>query len=324
MLTMRQVEELIAAGKLQEAEARLKAMEAEPMDARRHYLSGLLAEKQGDPEAAIACYQRALEIDPEDEAALFRLAFNLDLHGDDDEAIKLYERCTSRSPTSANALINLAVLYEDHGEYEAAAACLERVLAYDPMHARARLFLKDVRSAMNMFYDEEQERSREQHGAILDTPVADFELSVRSRNCLKKMNINRLGDLLRVTEAELLAYKNFGETSLNEIKAMLSQKGLRLGQALEEGQPGSPPSLAAKRELPMGAPAEVLNKPVSELELSVRSRKCLQRLNINVLGDLATRTEAELLATKNFGQTSLNEIKQRLKDHGLSLRRVNE
>jgi len=38
------------------------------------------------------------------------------------------------------------------------------------------------------------------------------------------MNINTLGDLLRISEAELLAYKNFGETSLNEIKVMLKQK----------------------------------------------------------------------------------------------------
>ena len=56
-------------------------------------------------------------------------------------------------------------------------------------------------------------------------PITDFELSVRSRNCLKKMNIRSLGDLLKTTEQELLSYKNFGETSLNEIKALLDAKG---------------------------------------------------------------------------------------------------
>ena len=50
------------------------------------------------------------------------------------------------------------------------------------------------------------------------------------------MNIKSLGDLLRTTEQELLSYKNFGETSLNEIKALLAQKGLRLGQAAEDGK----------------------------------------------------------------------------------------
>jgi hypothetical protein len=69
---------------------------------------------------------------------------------------------------------------------------------------------------------------------MLDTPVTDFELSVRARTCLKKMNIRTLGDLLRITEAELMSYKNFGETSLFEIKKMLSAKRPALGQGLED------------------------------------------------------------------------------------------
>jgi DNA-directed RNA polymerase subunit alpha len=66
----------------------------------------------------------------------------------------------------------------------------------------------------------------------------------------------------------------------------------------------------------------VLNKPVSELELSVRARKCLQRLGVSTLGDLAAKTEGELLASKNFGQTSLNEVKLRLAENGLALRKI--
>ena len=65
--------------------------------------------------------------------------------------------------------------------------------------------------------------------------MTDFELSVRSRNCLKKMNIRTLGDLTRVTEQQLLSSKNFGETSLDEIKEMMTTKGLHLGQSLEDG-----------------------------------------------------------------------------------------
>ena len=63
-----------------------------------------------------------------------------------------------------------------------------------------------------------------------------------------------------------------------------------------------------------------MSATVSELQLSVRSRKCLQRLNINSIGELVRCTEAELLGCKNFGLTSLYEIKQRLKDKSLSLR----
>ena len=52
----------------------------------------------------------------------------------------------------------------------------------------------------------------------------------------------------------------------------------------------------------------------------VRSRKCIEKLNIRTIGDLIQHSEAELLMAKNFGMTSLTEIKQRLTDVGLSLR----
>jgi DNA-directed RNA polymerase subunit alpha len=185
------------------------------------------------------------------------------------------------------------------------------------------MFLKDIESSLTMHYDETQERSREKRNAILDTPITDFELSVRSRNCLKKMNIHTLGDLLKISEVELLGYKNFGETSLNEIRAMLKQKGLRLGQLKEEDVRLTRPRPQYLRRAggPEGSP-EILNKYLSEIELSSRSRKCLQRLNLVTIGDLVSRSEAELLATKNFGQTSLNEIKAKLTEFGLSLRKT--
>jgi DNA-directed RNA polymerase subunit alpha len=141
------------------------------------------------------------------------------------------------------------------------------------------------------------------------------------------MNLKTLGDLLRTSEQELLSYKNFGETSLNEIKALLAQKGLRLGQAAEEGKSGIPGVATAARRAPVVAgnvSPELLNKSVADLELSVRSRKALQRLNINSLAELASRTEDELLGCKNFGQTSLNEIKQQLGSFGLGLRKLEE
>ena len=149
--------------------------------------------------------------------------------------------------------------------------------------------------------------------------MTDFELSVRARNCLKKMQIRTLGDLLKITEAELLSYKNFGETSLTEIKEMLSARGPRLGQGLEGG------AYARVRkdiidQLRGKASDAVLNKPISSLELSVRARKALQLLNISSVGELAARTEAELMGVKNFGTTSLDEIKKKLGDFGLSLR----
>jgi DNA-directed RNA polymerase subunit alpha len=62
---------------------------------------------------------------------------------------------------------------------------------------------------------------------------------------------------------------------------------------------------------------EILNRSVEELELSVRSYNCLKNANIQTIGDLVQKTEAEMLRTKNFGRKSLNEIKEIL--GGLSL-----
>jgi DNA-directed RNA polymerase subunit alpha len=63
---------------------------------------------------------------------------------------------------------------------------------------------------------------------------------------------------------------------------------------------------------------EVLNRSVEELELSVRSYNCLKNANIQTIGDLVQKTEAEMLRTKNFGRKSLNEIKEILGGLGLA------
>ena len=78
---------------------------------------------------------------------------------------------------------------------------------------------------------------------------------------------------------------------------------------------------------PVEEPAEIrhdaviehLNKSVDELELSVRSYNCLKNANIRTIGELVTKSEAEMLKTKNFGRKSLNEIKEILSSMGLAL-----
>ncbi len=64
---------------------------------------------------------------------------------------------------------------------------------------------------------------------------------------------------------------------------------------------------------------ETLGRSVDELELSVRSYNCLKNADIKLIGDLVTKTEVEMLKTKNFGRKSLNEIKDILAEMGLSL-----
>ena len=274
----------------------------------------------GQIELAIDKLDEAHELDHENEEAMFKLAYLLDLRGDDERAIEIYEILADRRPVREGVLLNLSILYEDANRYDEAEMCLERLLSVNPNHSQGKLYHKDVDSSLSMMYDEDSEKRTEKRNALLEMPVTDFELSVRARNCLKKMNIRTLGDLLKITEAELLGYKNFGETSLDEIRTMLTNKGLRLGQSLEEQQSQARKDLL--KTVAANVPEHVLNKAVTDLELSVRSRKALQRLGVATVGELATRTEAELLGVKNFGQTSLVEIKQRLVELGLSLRKL--
>ena len=309
------------AGDFKAAEKELKACtNFENVSAEYHYQLGRLQEAEGLYEEATDNYLKALELSPEHQRALFHLAYRCDLSGDEEAAIDYYRQIAANSPVYVSALLNLAVLYEDSDQLDKATQCVDTVLATHPNHQRAILFKKDIESSKTMFYDEEKEKKKTRKSQILETPMSDFELSVRSRNCLKKMKIDTLGDLLNITETELLSYKNFGETSLREIKAILEPKGLYLGMALEDKQLSSgeitDESIAEDHE------EGLLNKPVDDLRLSVRARKCLQKLNIRTIGEITSKTDAELLGCKNFGVTSLNEVKASLGDLGLSLRNL--
>lgn len=314
------IERVIQGGQLDKAERTLEGLDAsDETRADLLFLKGLLAEARLDWMGAHELYAQVLEIAPDHKQARFHAAFLADLHGDRESAMVAYEECTGDATAPVNALINLAVLYEEDGVYDKAEACLMRVLAEHPNHYRARFLLHSVESSRTMVVDETNQWDREHKVALHDQPLSDFELSVRSRNCLRQMNLNTIGSLLRATQADLLSHKNFGETSLNEITMLLAQKGLRLGQSLAD-DPGEASPSEAPAVPPTPDDSSLSIRSVSELELSVRSRKCLQRLGITTLAELVGRTEPELMTAKNFGQTSLAEIKSQLTRLGLALR----
>jgi DNA-directed RNA polymerase subunit alpha len=270
----------------------------------------------GNPSEVIALYERAVEVDRNHPGALFGLAMENDRHGNDDTAMELYKRAVSRFPANVGSLLNLGLLYEDREQYDKAAQCYQRVMDVYPDHARAALFFKDTEASHEQYYDEDAQKKRDRMGQVLSIPVTDFELSVRSRNCLQKMGIMTLGDLCRCTEQDLLTSKNFGETSLTEIKDMLATKGLHLGQFATDKHAAE----AFEPEMLSADEQAMLAKPISDLNLSVRARKCMIRLGINVIGDLVRRTGDDLLECKNFGVTSLNEVREKLTIMGIKLR----
>lgn len=304
-------------GRLDEAEKMIRSTGGDgARQAEYSYQMGCVLADRGDSFGAIEYFERAVDMDPNHQRALFALAVQNSRHGDDEEAIQLYERCLSRPPFYLGALLNLGLLYEDRENYAAAQYCFERVLKYDPNNERARLYLKDIEATGDMYYDEDSLKQQQRLEQLLSRPVTDFELSVRSRNCLATMGIDTLGDLTRISEQELLAGKNFGETSLTEVRELMRLHNLSLGQFQHEKarDPGFD-----SRDLSPEEQAKLM-QPVSDLNLSVRSRKCMTRLGIATIGELVTRTPDELLAAKNFGVTSLNEIRDKLGEMGIKLR----
>jgi|GEM_PF-199700 len=292
---------------------------AEYLYQRGAALSQLLYDEDGNllTEQAVKLYARAIKADKRHSGALFGLAMEYERRGYDEEdshkdpdedPMNLYKRAISRFPTHSGALFNLGVLYEDLGLYDQAVVCFQRIADAQPTNSRARLFFKDAKASSEMHIDEEAQRGKDRLNQILSKPVTDFELSVRSRNCLRTMGIGTLRDLCSHTEQDLLTSKNFGETSLLEIREMLSLNGLKLGLFSQEKQTAETFDVS---ELSPEVQA-VLENSVTDLNLSVRARKCMTRLNIQTIGELVRKTADELLECKNFGVTSLNEIREKL------------
>ena len=315
---LRKAGEILSTGDDKEAEKLIRSTKGDGARlAEYSFQMGRIMNHRGDALGAIEYFERAVDMDPQHSRALFALAMQNSLHGNDEEAVRLYERSLAKPPYFMGAMLNLGLLYEDQENYAAARYCFEKVLNHDPLNERARLYLKDIEATSDMYYDEETMRQQARLDQLLQRPVTDFELSVRSRNCLQSMGIKTLGDLTRISEQELLAGKNFGETSLVEIRSLMQAHGLDIGQNLAEKHEEQ-----ANFSMQDLSPQEqaALSRPVADLNLSVRARKCMNRLGIVTIGELVSRTPDELLSAKNFGVTSLNEVRLRLGEMDLKLR----
>ena len=78
---------------------------------------------------------------------------------------------------------------------------------------------------------EEEEQVDEEGVQKLNIPIAELELSVRAGNCLESVKMETVGQLAKMTEADLLKIRSFGKTSLREIRRKLADIGLSLGMA---------------------------------------------------------------------------------------------
>ena len=267
------------------------------------------------PEEMIKWYERAYETDRNNPGALFGMALENERRGNDDEALAFYQRLVCLNPTYVGALINLGLLYEDRENYEEAVNCYKRVLETDPTNIKAQMYIKDAEASLNRGRSTGRQRYTSSAKSIYDKQVSDYELSARARKALQAMGIETLGDLCSHTEKELLATKNFGDSSLEEIKRILDDAGIRLGTGPLVDEPEAAFNTdAAEAGADSLSSDSVLSRSVDELNLTVRAKKCLSRKDIRTIGELVRTTAEELMNSKNFGVTSLNEIKKKLND----------
>lgn len=118
----------------------------------------------------------------------------------------------------------------------------------------ARILQDQLQLFVTFEEEEDQEPTNKlkelQFNPILLKKVDELELSVRSQNCLKNDNIVYIGDLVIKTEQEMLKTQNFGRKSLNEIKEILAEFGLKFGMDVSNWPPDNLEELAKKHEEP--------------------------------------------------------------------------
>jgi len=124
---------------------------------------------------------------------------------------------------------------KERTDYDKLTVELETNGAIDPADAVARaakiindhMMLFEAQAATDLGGDTFAELPEEGE-TILDTPIEDLDLTVRSFNCLKRQGVNTIGQLTQCTEADLLNIRNFGAKSIEEVKDKLQQMGLGL------------------------------------------------------------------------------------------------
>lgn len=174
--------------------------------------------------------------------------------------------------------------------------------------------------------DENLQQGRDVGWIALDSlfsPVVKVNFSTEDTRVGQKTNYDRLifeiwtdGTLspgMALVEAGKILQKHLNPfTQYSELGDELSGVAVRDEEQEETQQPASEKYVDEDLE-------KKANLPISELGLSARSLHCLAGQQINTIGDLISMSEKELLNVRNFGQTSLNEVKEKLTEHGLSL-----
>lgn len=306
------IESQIKAGYLEDAEKNLeRLLKKSTDDPQSYFLQGLLYDVKSLKKETQEWYNKALKINPDHQNTLFRLAYLCDLYGDDDTAKELYEQLKALNPKHVNTLLNLGIMYEDSNEYQRAIECYKAILDNYPNHWKAKVYLKDATASLKMYYDEEVFLQQEKERKLASQYIVELALPKRVKTALQSAVINTLNDLVKRTEEELEQMEGLGANAIRDIKEVLNSKGLSLAT---KGEPSLEDYLST-------LDPKVLEKPLSELEWSARNKKLFEKLGTTTISDLVKYTEEDLIKHKNVGAASIKEIKQKLSDLSIELRK---
>jgi DNA-directed RNA polymerase subunit alpha len=190
---------------------------------------------------------------------------------------------------------------------------LNKDLHIATLNAKGRLALDLTVERGRGYLSSDRETQNRTIGVIpidaIFSPVRRVNFEVEPTRVEQSTNYDRLVLDIQtdgsITPRESLASAGATLRSLVDLIANLSDEpqGLELGD-LPSGATGSPD----------------LDLPIEDLDLSERPRNCLKRAQVNTVGELLQKTEEDLLNITNFGQKSLDEVKQKLDERGLTLR----
>jgi DNA-directed RNA polymerase alpha subunit len=167
-------------------------------------------------------------------------------------------------------------------------------------------------------------------GVAVTTGIQEFKLSVRALRVLKRLNVDCVADLAKVTPDMLSAQPNCGRKTIAEISELLQPFGAVLAGSASHAESSAreaarkivtPCAVEEFDQLPIDRKVSLLRR-VGEVCFSTRALHAFETSRIIYLGDLVQLTSAQLLRSGNFGRKSLEEVENALNSMGLSLGRT--
>jgi RNA polymerase sigma factor (sigma-70 family) len=309
-----------------------QAVRLNPIDARFYFIRGNAWFDKQDYDKAVADYDDAIKLDHKDGNSYYNRGLALLRKEDYDKAIKNYDEAIRVDPQNATLYYYRGLAFGSVGaewcdsenydkavrHYERAIGDYEEAIRLDPNYALA--LKKSYEGSKRMLEILERKSLGDNMEQVLKT------LTYREREIIKLRY--GLGDGYTYTLEEVSRIFKVTPERIKEIEAkavrklqhpvrhrqlegfldILASKGLHLGGA------------TTTEEFSDEEKAAILAKTVPELNLSKRTRMCMNRLRIYSLGDLTSRSADELLEEKNFGMTCLTEVREKLAQLGLTLR----